>query len=52
MFRRQLKIKKHGRKGVKFFRYGLDLLRDAALNGLSVYSPILSPYITLGFCAI
>ncbi|CZO69277.1 Uncharacterised protein [Legionella pneumophila] len=28
-----IKIKKHGRKGVSFFRYGLDLLRDAALNG-------------------
>lgn len=23
-----IKIKKHGRKGVSFFRYGFDLLRD------------------------
>jgi hypothetical protein len=27
-----IKIKKHGRKEISFFRYGLDLLRDAALN--------------------
>lgn len=28
-----IKIKKHGRKAVSYFRYGLDLLRDTALNG-------------------
>ncbi|WP_242602106.1 IS4 family transposase [Legionella yabuuchiae] len=28
-----IKIKKHGRKAISYFRYGLDLLRDAALNG-------------------
>jgi hypothetical protein len=27
-----IKIKKHGRKEISFFRYGLDLLRDVALN--------------------
>jgi len=30
---RAIKFKKHGRKVVSFFRYGLDLLRDVALNG-------------------
>jgi hypothetical protein len=28
-----IKIKKHGRKAISYFRYGLDLLRDTALNG-------------------
>lgn len=28
-----IKIKKHGRKALSYFRYGLDLLRDIALNG-------------------
>lgn len=28
-----IKIKKHGRKAISYFRYGLDLLRDVALNG-------------------
>ena len=27
-------IKKHGRKAVSYFRYGLDVLRDFALNGV------------------
>lgn len=27
-----IKIKKHGRKEVSVFRYGLDFLRDVALN--------------------
>lgn len=27
-----IKIKKHGRKSTSYFRYGLDLLRDAAFN--------------------
>jgi hypothetical protein len=27
-----IKIKKHGRKEISYFRYGLDLLRDVALN--------------------
>lgn len=30
-----IKIKKHGRKAISYFRYGLDLLRDIALNGIS-----------------
>jgi hypothetical protein len=28
-----IKVKKHGRKAVSYFRYGLDFLRDFALNG-------------------
>jgi Transposase DDE domain len=28
-----IKIKKHGRLAMSYFRYGLDLLRDIALNG-------------------
>lgn len=28
-----IKIKKHGRKAISYFRYGLDLWRDVALNG-------------------
>ena len=28
-----IKIKKHGQKAISYFRYGLDLLRDIALNG-------------------
>ena len=31
---RPIKIKKHGRKAVSYFRYGLDVLRDVALNGV------------------
>ncbi|KTD27492.1 putative Transposase (IS4 family) [Legionella maceachernii] len=27
-----IKIMKHGRKAISFFRYGLDLIRDVALN--------------------
>jgi hypothetical protein len=30
---RAIKIKKHGRKAISHFRYGLDLLRDTVLNG-------------------
>ena len=33
-----IKIKKHGRKAISYFRYGLDLLRDAALNGTQCIS--------------
>lgn len=28
-----IEIKKHGRKAVSYFRYGLDMLRDIVLNG-------------------
>ena len=28
-----IEIKKHGRKAVSYFRYGLDVLRDIVLNG-------------------
>ena len=28
-----IKVKKHGRKAVSYFRYGLDVLRDFLLNG-------------------
>ena len=27
-----IKIKKHGRKAISFFRYGLDLIRETILN--------------------
>ena len=33
IYRRQSKSKKHGRKAISYFRYGLDLLRDIVLNG-------------------
>ena len=29
-----IEIKKHGRKAVSYFRYGLDMLRDIILNGV------------------
>lgn len=29
-----IEIKKHGRKAVSYFRYGLDVLRDIVLNGV------------------
>ena len=49
----KIKKKKHGRKAISYFRYGLDLLRDAALNsGLSHLNflnkeGLDSPFITL-----
>ena len=30
---KEIKIKKHGRKAISYFRYGLDTLRDLVLNG-------------------
>jgi len=30
---KEIKIKKHGRKAISYFRYGLDILRDLVLNG-------------------
>lgn len=45
-----IKIKKHGRKMTSFFRYGLDLLRDAALNGCQCIHHFLSDI--LGFLCI
>jgi len=30
---KEIKIKKHGRKAISYFRYGLDVLRDLMLNG-------------------
>lgn len=32
--KKPIEIKKHGRKAVSYFRYGLDLLRDIILNGV------------------
>ncbi|MDP3561641.1 MAG: IS4 family transposase, partial [Legionellaceae bacterium] len=44
---RAIKIKKHGRKSISYFRYGLDILRDAALNGTQCIHGFLSDI--LGF---
>ena len=43
----KIKKKKHGRKAISYFRYGLDLLRDAALNGTQCIHGFLSDI--LGF---
>jgi len=32
--KKPIEIKKHGRKAVSYFRYGLDVLRDIVLNGV------------------
>lgn len=32
---KKIKIKKHGRKATSYFRYGLDILRDLVLNGIT-----------------
>jgi hypothetical protein len=32
---KKIKIKKHGRKAISYFRYGLDTLRDLVLNGIT-----------------
>lgn len=45
-----IKIKKHGRKAISYFRYGLDILRDIALNGQVAMQPILTTI--LGFFII
>lgn len=48
--RKAIKIKKHGRKAISYFRYGLDLLRDTALNGTRSTHHALSDI--LGFLSI
>jgi len=37
-----IEIKKHGRKAVSYFRYGLDMLRDIILNGVQQVDDVLS----------
>jgi hypothetical protein len=32
---KEIKIKKHGRKAISYFRYGLDILRDLVLNDIT-----------------
>lgn len=37
-----IEIKKHGRKAVSYFRYGLDMLRDIILNGVQQVGDVLN----------
>ena len=45
-----IEIKKHGRKAVSYFRYGLDVLRDTVLNGVQQVDNFLNHIV--GFLSI